>query len=119
MKAKNQAMFAPKIETLLLKGIRRSTICDIMKNEDNISSASVDRYIRKIKDKWRDNNDKEVTQVKEQVVEQLWMLYNEALNNNDGKEARECLDDIRKINGLDDAQKYEIKQSWSVTFENE
>jgi hypothetical protein len=93
------------VEVRLLQNDSYSDIVRFCTKKYKITSRQVDKYIRKIKDKWTEILDKDSEQNLSKAIVQREMLYNKIikskkLSHNKIKIALKILDSIAKIQGL-------------------
>lgn len=83
---------------------------------NSFSEVRCNEYWKKswesIREKYEVEKDKQVTK----HLHKLWELYDTAIRNNDLTNARQCLNDIAKLMGLNEAEKINLHQTGEINF---
>ena len=96
------------VSEMIIKGLGREKICRYATKNWAVSDRQVDRYISKAWDKIEKNTDFDVKQELKLQRARFEDLFQKNYTIQDYREARQVLDSIAKLLGLNEPEKHEV-----------
>lgn len=112
-----QVKFLKDSQKLILnKHYSHKQYCEYVQEEYKISRQMANTYWKQVWEDIRDKYQQETDKLVSKHIHKLWELYDLSIDNSDYNVARQVINDIGKLMGIDTPDKLQIEQDLNIRF---
>lgn len=117
MTKSEQIKFLKDSQKLILnKHYSHTQYCEYCQTEYKLSRQMANTYWKQVWEDIRDKYTQETDKLVSKHIHRLWELYDLSIENQDYNVARQVINDIGKLMGIDTPDKLQIEQDLNINF---